>query len=122
MKPSEFRKIKQKFVILLIFFCMLVIWGRHFPGLVILILMLISLAEIFKKKEFLISIKIRNFVILFFEFMAKVIISAIYIITIIPMGWLSRNRIRRELAPRVIKGSDQRLEGCVCEIVFERGY
>jgi len=122
MSTSEFRRIKQKFVLLLIFFFILVIWGKPIPGAVILILMFISLAEIFKKKEFLFSIITQKFAVLFFEYMAKLVISVLYIGIIVPLGWFSRNRIKRELAPREIQGSDGRLEGCVCTIVFERDY
>jgi hypothetical protein len=122
MHTSEFRRIKQKFILLLVIFSLMVIWDKFLPGVLILIFILISVIEIFKKKELFITLKIQKLVALFFELIARFIISVVYFGIIIPMGWVGRNRIKGELVPREIKDSDRRLEGCTCDIVFERSY
>jgi len=122
MHTSEFRRIKQKFILLLIFFSLMIIWGKFLPGVLILIFIFINVVEMFKKKELLITVKIQKLVVIFFEIIAKLIISILYIGIIIPMGWVGRNRIKGELVPGEIKDTDRRLEGCVCDIVFERSY
>ena len=76
----------------------------------------------FKKRELFITLKIQKLVVLFFEIIAKFVISIIYFAIIIPMGWVGRNRIKGELVPSEIKDSDRRLEGCTCNIVLERSY
>ena len=122
MHTSEFRRIKQKFILLLVLFSLMIIWDRFLPGVLILIFMLISVIEMFKKRELFITLKIQKLVVLFFEIIAKFVISIIYCAVIIPMGWVGRNRIKGELVPREIKDSNRRLEGCTCNIVLERSY
>ena len=78
--------------------------------------------EISKKRELLITIKIQKSVVFFFEVIAKIIISALYLGIMIPMAKLGSNRIKAELKSREIKDSDKQLEGCVYDIVYKRSY
>jgi hypothetical protein len=98
------------------------IWSRFLPGAIILFFMSISVIEISKKKELIITVKIQKLVVLFFELIAKLIISILYISIIIPMAKLASNLIKSELKSREIKDSDKQLEGCVYDIVYERSY
>lgn len=122
MSTREFRRIKIKFILLLFVFSLMIFWSKFLPSTIILIFILISIIEISKRKELFISIKIQKSVVLIFEFIAKFIISVLYIIIITPMSKLFSNRIKVELRSRVIKGSDEQLEGCVCDIAYERSY
>lgn len=122
MSTREFRRIKLKFILLLLVFLLMMIWSRFLPGAIILFFMSISVIEILKKKELIITVKIQKLVVLFFELIAKLTISILYISIIIPMAKLASNLIKSELKSREIKESDKQLEGCVYDIVYERSY
>ena len=122
MSTREFRRIKLKLILLLVLFSIMITWNKFLPSAIILFFILISLIEISKKRELLITIKIQKSVIYFFELIAKLIISALYLGIMIPMAKLGNNRIKAELKSRSIKDSDEQLEGCVCDIVYKRSF
>jgi len=122
MSTREFRRIKLKLILLLVLFSIMITWNKFLPSAIILFFILISLIEISKKRELLITIKIQKSVVFFFEVIAKIIISALYLGIMIPMAKLGSNRIKAELKSREIKDSDKQLEGCVYDIVYKRSY
>ena len=122
MSTHELRRIKLKFILLLFVFILMIFWGRFLPSAIILFFIAINVIELSIKKEFLITTKIQKSIILFFELIAKLIISSLYICIMIPMSKLGSNRINAELKSREIKDSDKQLEGCVYDIVNERSY
>lgn len=114
---------KQKLLLISIFATVATVLGHYLAASILLIFILITGAEvIFFKRETFITRKIESMVVHIFLLFARVLISTIYVLLIMPMSFIGSKRIDSALSASISMEDDPGSEGCLCELDLEVGY